>query len=121
VLAAGLADGRIVVHDLARGTSSELVATSAPSAVFVTGDGIASQHGRTVELRGRATYSVTLPRGAVVRDADGLRVLFTVGERVKELDLAKGRTRNVAVGQHAQREGSSVATATGRVVRVVVP
>jgi hypothetical protein len=120
-LAVGLADGRIVVHDLALGTSKEIVEPGAASAVFVTGDGIASQHGRTVELRGRASYTATLPRGAVLRDADGLRLLYTVAGRIKELDFATGTTRDVAAGAYAQLEGGSVATAAGRVVRVAVP
>ena len=121
MLAVGLADGRIVVHDLTHGTSSEMVEPGAPSAVFVSASGIVAQRGRTVELRGRATYTATLPRGAIVRDADGLRVLYTVSGRVKELDFAAGTTRDVARGGFAQLESQSVATAAGRVVRVDVP
>jgi hypothetical protein len=120
-LAVALADGRIVVHDLARGTSNEIVESGVISAVFVTGDGVLSQHGRTVELRGRASYTATLPRGAVIRDADGLRVLYTLAGRIKELDFATGRTRDIAAGAYAQLEGSRLATAAGRVVRVAVP
>ena len=121
VLAVGLADGRIVVHDLAVGTSNEIVEPGAPSAVFMSGAGIVAQRGRMVELRGRATYTATLPRGAVVRDADGLRVLYTVSGRVKELDFGSGMTRDIARGGFAQLESRSVATAAGRVVRVAVP
>ena len=120
-LAVGLDDGRIVVHDLALGTSSEIVETGAPSAVFVTGQGIAFKHGRTVELRGRTSYTATLPRGAVVRDADGLRVLYTVAGRVKQLDFATGTTRDIGAGAYAQLEGASLATAAGRIVRVAAP
>jgi hypothetical protein len=118
VLAVGLADGSIVVHDLAHGTSSELLESGPPTAVFVTGAGVAAQIGRTAVFSGRATYSATLPRGAVVRDADGLRALYTASGRVEEIDFASGTTRDLGAGGLAQLEGAHVATAGGRVVRV---
>jgi hypothetical protein len=82
VLAVALADGRIVVHDLALGTSTEIVEAAAAGAVFVTGNGVAAQHGRTVVLHGRQSYTATLPRSAVLRDADGLRAVYTAAGRV---------------------------------------
>jgi hypothetical protein len=117
VLAVALADGRIVVHDLEFGTSNEISESAAASAVFVTGTGIAAQRGRSVTLHARPTYSETLPRGAVLRDADGLRLLYTVAGRVKELDLETAATRDLGTGAYAQLEGRTMAAAAGRVVR----
>jgi hypothetical protein len=121
VLAVALADGRIVVHDLALGSSNEIVGTAAASAVFVTTEGIVAQSGRTVELRGRRGYVATLPARAVLRDADGVRVLYTVAGRAKQLDLRTHQTRDLGAGNYAQLEGRKAAAATGRVVRIIAP
>ena len=120
VLAVALADGRIVVHDLALGTSTEIVEAGTAAAVFVSGDGIAAQYGRTVDLHGRQSYTATLPRGASLRDADGLQGLYTVGGRVKQLDLRTRATRDLGAAAYAQLESRKAATATDRVVRIIV-
>jgi len=117
LLAAALADGRIVVHDLGRGSSDEIVGAAAASAVFVTEAGVVVQHGRTAELHGRREHSTTLARGAVLRDADGVRLLYTSAGRVRELDFESGTMRDLGAGDFAQVEGRTVAVARRRAVR----
>ena len=117
LLAVALADGRVVVHDLRLGSSNEIAGTAAASAVFVTSAGIVVQYGRTVELHGSRGYLATLPARAVLRDAEGVRLLYTVDGRVKKLDLATRATRDLGPGDYAQLEGRTAAAAAGRVVR----
>ncbi|HEV8251365.1 MAG TPA: hypothetical protein VGQ15_15450 [Gaiellaceae bacterium] len=119
MLAVALAGGRIVVHDLADGSARETAGTPAAGAVFVSGAGVVAQRGRTVELDGLGgTHVTTLPAGAILRDADGIRAVYTLGGRVKRLSLVSGFTRDVGRAAYAQLEGGTVATAVGPIVRV---
>jgi len=119
VLAVALADGRIVARDLAQGPAREIAGTVPATAVFVTGAGIAAQRGRTVELyRPGGAPATTLPVGATLRDVDGLRAVYTVRGRVKQLGLVTPFTRDLGAGDYAQLEAATVAVAEGRLVRV---
>ena len=73
-----------------------------------------------IVIEANLVYAETLPSRAVLRDADGSRLVYTVGGRVKELELATGSTRDLGAGSYAQLEGRRVASAAGRVVSVGV-
>jgi hypothetical protein len=114
-LAVALADGRILGFepllspDPLREWSGEPAA-----AVFVTGEGVAAQRGRTLEVHGASSRVVPLPAGGRVTDVEGGRATYVVGSRVHVVDLASGADRVVATGTLAQLAGSKLVVADGR-------
>jgi len=86
--------------------------------VRLTGNAIAVQRGRTLELRGGRTANWTLPARARLLDADGNRAVLVSGGRVRSIDLRTGAVRDVAPGSFAQLEGSRLSIGSGRVVSV---
>lgn len=117
-LAVASADRRVAVLD---GQASLLRVEEYPTDVQVvrlTGDAIAVQRGRILELRGGRTGTWTLPAGARLLDADGARAVFVASGRIRILDLRSGRVQPVAAGTAAQLEGARLSLASGRVVSV---
>ena len=86
--------------------------------VRLTGNALAVQHGRTLELRGGRTGAWTLPAGARLEDVEGSRALYVVAGRVRVLDLSAGATRDVSRGTAARLDGPRTSIASGRVVTV---
>lgn len=84
--------------------------------VRLTGDGLAVQQGRTLELRGGRVALYSLVAGVRLADADGDRAVLVGGGRVRSFDLGSGFGGVVARGSHADLEGRRLATAAGRVV-----
>jgi hypothetical protein len=87
-------------------------------AVRVTGDALAVQHGRTLELRGGRTAIYSLVAGARLADADGDRAVLVGGGKVRSFDLDSGSGGVVASGSLAGLEGPRLAVASGRTVSV---
>ena len=122
-IAIALADGRVVVLDSVDNWRVERESSGSPAAtgVFVTGNGVAAQRGRVVELRkgDETTNRVTIPADGVLRDATGSGAVYTTRGRVKLVDVESGRTRDLGAGTSARMEALTVAIASGRTVRLV--
>lgn len=118
-VAVALRDGRIfVLEDGA--VRRSWTAGRFPYAVFVTGNGIASQRERTVELRtGSSTRRWPIPLHARLRDAEGLRAVYLAAGRAWFLDLSTGARRDLGRATDVQLEGPTVAIASGRAIRLV--
>jgi hypothetical protein len=123
-VAVALHDGRIfVLEDGA--VARSWTGGRFPSAVFVTGNGIASQRERTVELRtGSTTRRWPIPPIARLRDAEGLRAVYLTGrpwrpERAWLLDLSTGATRDLGPATDVQLESTTAVVASGRAIRFV--
>lgn len=84
--------------------------------VRITGDSLAVQHGRTLELRGGRIAMYSLVAGARLADVDGARAAIVRAGKVSTFDLDEGFGRVVASGSHAQLEGSALVIASGRSV-----
>lgn len=114
-LAVALADGRIFGFQPLRSPDPVDEWSGAPAAaVFVTGDGVAAQRGRTLELRSASSRTFSLPAGGRVTDVEGGRAAYVAGGRVHLVDLATGADRVVARGTLAQLAGSKLVVADGR-------
>ena len=87
-------------------------------AVRISGDAIAVQHGRTLELRGGRTAMYLLVAGVKLADADGDRAVLVGGGKVRSFDLDSGNGGVVASGSVAGLEGSRLAIGSGRTVSV---
>lgn len=118
-VAVAVEDGRVYV--LENGVVETSSAGSpAASRVFVTGNGVAVQRGRTVELRtGSTTRRWTIPAGAVLRDAEGLRAVYLTAGRAKLLNLSEGSTRDLGRATDVQLEYSTAAVGSGRAIRLL--
>jgi hypothetical protein len=118
-VAVALEDGRIFV--LENGVvESSWTGSPAATAVFVTGNGVASQRGRSLEFRsGSATRRRTLPAGARLRDAEGLRAVYLVAGRARLLNLSTGATRDLGRATDVQLEYATAVVAVGRTIRLV--
>ena len=117
-VAVALADGRVFVLEGGR-VETSWAGSPAVTAVFVTGNGVAAQRGRTVEFRtGSSTRRWTLPAGGRLRDAEGVRAVYLSAGRAKSLDLTSGRTRDLGPAADVQLELSTVAVASGRRIRL---
>lgn len=118
-LAVAVEDGRVFV--LENGTvEASWTGSPAATAVFVTGNAVASQRGRSIEVRsGSTTRRLTIPTGARLRDAEGLRAVYVSAGRATLLDLSNGTTRDLGRATDAQLEASTAALAFGRTVRLV--
>lgn len=88
------------------------------AAVRLTGDSIAVQHGRTLELRGARTAIYTLVPGMRLADASGDRAVLTGGGKVRSFDLDSGSGGVVAAGTLARIEGVRLSIGSGRLVSV---
>lgn len=88
------------------------------SAVRITGDALAVQHGRTLEVRGGRVALYTLVAGVRLADADGDSAVLVGGGKVRRFDLDSGSGGVVAPGGFAELEGGKLAIASGRVVSV---
>lgn len=86
--------------------------------VRLTGDALAVQHGRTLELRGGRIALYSLVAGVRLADADGDRAVLVGGGKVRSFDLDSGFGGVAANGSHADLEGVRLASAAGRVVSV---
>ena len=118
-VAVALEDGRISVLENGA-VESSWTGSPAASAVFVTGNGVASQRGRTVEFRsGSTTRRWTLPAGTRVRDAEGLRAVYLAGGRARLLNLSTGASQDLGRATDVQLEYSTAAVAVGRTIRLV--
>jgi hypothetical protein len=85
------------------------------TAVKLSGDGVLAQIGSRLELRrGGTSRTLTLPRGARLRDAIGDRALFVVGAQIRQLSLTTGAQRALGPGADVDAQLSTVAIATGR-------
>lgn len=87
-------------------------------AVRITGDALAVQRGRTLELRGGRTALYSLVAGVKLADADGDRAVLVGGGKVRAFDLDSGSGGVVASGSLAGLEGSRLAIAFRRTVSV---
>jgi hypothetical protein len=118
-VAIALRDGRIfVLEDGA--VRRSWTAGRSPYAVFVTGNGIATQYERAVELRtGSSTRQWPIPLHARLRDAEGLRAVYLAAGRAWLLDLSTGARRALGPATDVQLEGTTVAIASGRAIRLV--
>jgi hypothetical protein len=116
-VAVAVEDGRVFVLEGGRVSSS--FAGAPATAVFVTGNGVAVQRGRTVEVRtGASTRRWTIPSGARLRDAEAQRAVYLAGRRATSLDLTSGRTRDLGPASDVQLESATVAIASGRRIRL---
>lgn len=86
--------------------------------VRLTGNAVAVQHGRTLELRGGRSATWTLPPGTRLADADGDRGVLAGGGRVRTIDFRNGQVRIVASGSLARLEGGRLSVGSGRMVSV---
>ncbi len=86
--------------------------------VRLTGDALAVQHGRTLELRGGRVALYSLVPGVRLADADGDRAVLVGGGKVRSFDLDSGFGGVAANGSHADLEGGRRACAAGPVVGV---
>ena len=86
--------------------------------VRLTGDALAVQHGRTLELRGGRIALYSLVAGVRLADADGDRAVLVGGGKVRSFDPDSGFGGVAANGSHADLEGVRLASAAGRVVSV---
>jgi hypothetical protein len=119
-LAVALEDGRVTILDNDGSVETIRAGSAAATAVFVTGNGVAAQRGRVVELRtGSATGTWTVPAGARLRDAEGYRAVYVSRGRLKLLRLDTGRTSDLGPASDAQLEYSTVAAAFGRQIRLL--
>jgi hypothetical protein len=118
-VAVALEDGRVFA--LENGVvESSWTGSPAVTAVFVTGNGVASQRGRTIELRsGSSTRRWTVPTGARLRDAEGLRAVYLVAGRARLLNLSTGATRDLGQASDVQLEYATAVVARGRTMRLV--
>ena len=90
------------------------------STLRITGNGVAAQYGRTVEVRGAGPSQTTLlPRGGRLVGAAGGRVYYASGAEVRVRSLADGRDTLVAVGTLADVDGNTVIVAAGRRLRAL--
>ena len=86
--------------------------------VRLTGNALAVQHGRTLELRGGRTALYSLVGGARLADAEGDRAVLVGGGKVRSFDLDSGSGGVVASGTLADLDGGRLASASGRIVGV---
>jgi hypothetical protein len=118
-LAVALADGRVAIFENDGSMETTWAGSPAATAVFVTGNAVAAQRGRIVEMRsGSVMRRWTLPVDARLRDAEGYEAVYVSRGRLKLLRLDTGRTRDLGRASDAQLEYSTVAAATGRRIRV---
>jgi hypothetical protein len=90
------------------------------STLRVTGNGVAAQHGRTVELRGAGPSQATLlPQGGRLVGATAGRVYYASAAGVRVRSLADGRDTLVALGTLADVDNSTVIVAAGRRLRAL--
>lgn len=87
-------------------------------AVRITGDTLAVQRGRTLELRGGRTAIYSLVAGVKLADVDGKRAVLVGGGKVRTFDLDSGSGGVVGSGSIARLEGARLAIASGRTVSV---
>lgn len=87
-------------------------------ALRITGDSLAVQHGRTLELRGGRTALYSLIAGVRLADADGNRAVLVGGGKVRTFDLRSGQGGIAAAGSLAQIVGARLSVASGRTVSV---
>jgi hypothetical protein len=115
----GVADGRVFVLENGR-VASSWAGSPAATAAFVTGNAVAAQRGRAVEVRsGSSTRHWTIPSGARLRDAEGSRGVYVSRGRAASLDLTSGRTRDLGPASDVQLEGRTAAIASGRRIRLL--
>lgn len=117
-LAVAAADGSVTVFDAADpGAPTDRWTGPTPArAVFVTGNGVAAQRGRTLEFRDGSPVTLVhvLPSGARVVDAQGTEALYVHRGRVRRIDVVTGVVRDVAAAAHAQLEPGRLVHAAGR-------
>lgn len=86
--------------------------------VRLTGDALAVQRGRTLELRGGRTAIYSLVAGVKLADVDGKRAVLVGGGKVRTFDLDSGSGGVAGSGSIARLEGARLAIASGRTVSV---
>jgi hypothetical protein len=90
------------------------------STLRMTGNEVAVQYGRTVEVRGAGrSRPILLPRGGRLVGAAAGRVYYASGAGVRVRSLADGRDTLVAVGTLADVDGNTVIVAAGRRLRAL--
>ena len=90
------------------------------STLRVTGNGVAVQYGRTVELRGAGPSQTTLlPQGGRLVGAAAGRVYYASAAGVRVRSLTDGSDTLVAVGTLADVDGNTVIVAAGRRLRAL--
>lgn len=87
-------------------------------AVRLTGDALAVQRGRALELRGGRTAIYSLVAPMKLADVDGKRAALVGGGKVRTFDLDTGGGGVVGSGSITRLEGARLAIASGRVVSV---
>jgi hypothetical protein len=117
-VAVAVADGRVFVLEGGR-VSSSFAGAPAATAVFVTGDGVAVQRGRTIELRSGSTVRWSVPADARLRDAEGSRLVYTAGGRTWLREPGAAQARSLGAGSDAQLEATTLALASGRSIRLL--
>ena len=123
-VAVATADGRVSIRESSDWTkvADSWTDPRPASAIFFSGTSVVAQRGRTIDVRAAgSTRRVTVPAGAVLRDAAGTRALYTSRGRVTLLDLDSGATRDLGPGTAAQLEYSTVAVASGARIRAFRP
>lgn len=89
-------------------------------AVQLTGSGVLVQHRTTLELRSEGpAREWTIPQGAILAAASGTRAYYVLRSRVYSLSLTGASTHLLARGTAAALEGTRIAVADGRVVRLL--
>jgi hypothetical protein len=85
--------------------------------VRLTGDGVLVQHGGRLELRRLSIVSRRISSPARLQDATGDQALYVHRGEVRSLRFSPLLDRGVELASVARIEGSTLATASGRVVR----
>lgn len=118
-LAVAVEDGRLFVLEGGR-VETRWTGSPAATAALVTGNGVATQRGRTIELRtGDAVVRWPVPADARLRDAEGLRVVYTTGGRAWLRAAGDERARALGFATDVQLEQSTAAIASGRSIRLL--
>ena len=90
------------------------------AAVQLTDSGVLVQHRSTLELRGQEpAREWTLPQGAVLAAASGTRAYYVLRGNVYSTSLTGSTARLLSRGTAAALEGTRIAVADGRVVRLL--
>jgi hypothetical protein len=118
-VAVAVEDGRVFVLENGA-VETSWAGSPAATAVFVTGNGVASQRGRMVEMRtGSSTRRWTIPAGARLRDAEGFRAVYLSAGRATLLNLSDGTTRDLGRATDVQLEYATAAVGSGRSIRLL--
>jgi hypothetical protein len=121
LVAAGLATGEVDIV-VARAVRQRYEIGGHVDAVALSGNGVVVQSGRELSRRMSSTgpqpeYTLTLPKGAQLDDADATRAVYIAAGKAHLVTFASTQPpRDAVVGsaQHAQLDGNRLVLANGR-------